>query len=185
VILDNLLAQRKAVPMIIVMPNGYPSNVGDGGSDRGVETTGKELMNEVIPLIERNYRAMNGRESRAIAGVSMGGSQAFLTGLRNLDEFAWVAEFSSGVIADVDFRLEKAVPGFLEDPAAANKRLRLLFLSCGTEDPRYAGHLDLLDTLKQHGIRHEWHSSSGAHEWKVWRHSLAELVQKLFQPMKG
>ena len=112
----------------------------------------------------------------------MGGGQAFLTGLRNLDKFAWVAEFSSGNISDVDFQLEKAVPGFLDDPASTNKRLRLLFLSCGTEDSRYQGQLDLVDTLKKHNIRHMWYSTPGAHEWKVWRHSLAELLPRLFQP---
>ena len=182
VILDNLVARRKALPMIIVMPNGYASDLGDGASAEAVEATGKELMNEIIPMIEKNYRVLNGRDFRAIAGLSMGGGQAFLTGLRNLDKFAWVAEFSSGNISDVDFQLEKAVPGFLDDPASTNKRLRLLFLSCGTEDPRYQGQLDLVDTLKKHNIRHMWYSTPGAHEWKVWRHSLAELLPRLFQP---
>lgn len=181
VIADNLVAQRKALPMIIVMPNGYANNLGDGASAEAVEATGKELMNEIIPMIEKNYRVLNGRESRAIAGLSMGGGQAFLTGLRNLDKFAWVAEFSSGNISDVDFQLGKAAPGFLDDPASTNKRLRLLFLSCGTEDPRYQGQLDLVDTLKKHNIRHQWYSTPGAHEWKVWRHSLAELLPRLFQ----
>ena len=182
VIADNLVAQRKALPMIIVMPNGYANSLGDGASAEAVEATGKELMNEIIPMIEKNYRVLNGRESRAIAGLSMGGGQAFLTGLRNLDKFAWVAEFSSGNISDVDFKLEKAVPGFFDDPASMNKRLRLLFLSCGTEDPRYQGQLDLADALTKHNIRHQWYSTPGAHEWKVWRHSLAELLPRLFQP---
>ena len=185
VILENLIAKGKAVPMVIVMPNGYPSPHVEGSSDAGVEATGQELLREIIPLIEKHYRVKSGREHRGIAGLSMGAGQAFLTGLRNLDTFAWVGEFSSGKLSSVGFRLEEAVPGLLSDPAATNKRLRLLFLSCGSDDPRYPGHLDLVDTLKHHGIRHEWYSTPGWHEWKVWRHSLAEFLQKLFQPEKA
>lgn len=185
VILENLIAKGKAVPMVIVMPNGYPSSHADGSGEAGVEATGKELMQEIVPLIERQYRVKPGREYRGIAGLSMGGGQAFLTGLRNLDTFAWVGEFSSGAVSEADFRLEQAVPGLLSDPVATNTRLRLLFLSCGSEDARYLGHLDLVDKLKKYGIRHEWYSTPGNHEWKVWRHSLAELLQKLFQPEKA
>ena len=184
VILDNLLVQRKATAMIIVMPNGYPGLLGEGTTDAAIVETGKELMNDIIPFVEKNYRVLADRESRAIAGLSMGGGQAFLTGLQNLDKFAWVAEFSSGRISDKNFDFEKAVPGFLSNATASNRQLRLLFLSCGTEDPRYPGQLDLVDALKKHNIRYEWFSTPGAHEWKVWRHSLAELLPKLFQPTK-
>ena len=185
VILENLIARGKAVPMVIVMPNGYPSSSGDGSGEAGVEATGKELMQEIIPLVEKQYRVKPGREHRAIAGLSMGAGQAFLTGLRNLGTFAWIGEFSSGAVSGADFRLEQAVPGLLSDPVATNKKLRLLFLSCGSEDARYPGHLDLVDKLKKYGVRHEWFITPGRHEWKVWRHSLAELLQKLFQPDKA
>jgi enterochelin esterase-like enzyme len=181
-ILDNLLARRGAVPMLIVMPNGYPSSDDTGNSEVGLEATSRELISEIVPFIEKNYRARSGPESRAVAGFSMGATQAFFEGLRHLDTFAWVAAISSGAVADADFSFEKAVPGFLESPTA-RKALRLLFLSCGTEDPRYPGHLDVIETLKRHGVPYEWYSTDGAHEWKVGRHALAALLPQLFQPV--
>jgi enterochelin esterase-like enzyme len=121
----------------------------------------------VIPLVEKNYRVIADREHRAIAGLSMGGGQAFTSGLKNLDSFAWVAEFSSGLISEAGFDLDKHLPGFLADPAAVNRKLKLLFLGCGSEDPRMPGQLNLADELKERGIRHEFHSTPGAHEWNV------------------
>ena len=182
VILDNLIAQRKATPMIIVMPNGDTDGTWGGGSSaEGIEMLGKELMTDIMPMIERNYRVAPGRENRAITGLSMGGGQAFTIGLKNMDKFAWVGEFSSGLVSDTEFRLDKHLPGFLDHPDDVNRQLRLLFLSCGTEDPRYPGQLDLADNLKSHGIRYVWYPTPGVHQWKVWRHALAEFAQKVFQ----
>lgn len=186
VILDNLVAEGRALPMLIVMPNGYPE-----GNDRGAgpppgfggeDATSTELLEVIIPLIERNYRVLSDPAQRAIAGLSMGGGQAFFTGLNHPDRFAWVAAFSSGAVGNKNFDVSAAIPGFIGNPAAANARLRLLFLTCGTEDNRHAGHLQIVETLKKHGIHHEWHSLPGGHEWKVWRHSLAALLPMLFQP---
>lgn len=183
VILENLLAQGKAVPMLIVMPNGDTDGTWAGGSGpEAMKVLGQELMSDIMPLIEQKYRTLPGRENRAITGLSMGGGQAFTIGLRNLKEFAWVGEFSSGLVSDNQFRLEQHLPGFLDQPKTINQQLRLLFLSCGTEDPRYNGQLNLTDVLKQHGIEYVWYSTPGAHEWKVWRHSLAEFLQRVFQP---
>jgi len=182
VILDNLIAQHKAVPMIVVMPNGDTDGTWAGGSSpEGIELLGRELLADITPLIEKTYRTAPGRDSRAIAGLSMGGGQAFTIGLKRLDQFAWVGEFSSGLISDTDFRLDRHLPGFLDHPDEVNRRLKLLFLSCGTEDPRYPGQLDLMDVLKQHHIRYVWYPTPGVHEWKVWRHALHEFAQKLFQ----
>ncbi len=182
VILDNLLARRKARPMLIVMTNGMTDDTWSGGSSpEGIETLSKELFADVIPLVEKNYRVLAGREHRAIAGLSMGGGQAFTIGLKNLDTFAWVGEFSSGLISEAGFDLDKHLPGFLADPAAVNRKLRLLFLGCGSEDPRMPGQLNLADELKEHGIHREFRSTPGAHEWKVWRHLLAEFLQEIFQ----
>src|SRR5689334_16723310 len=111
----------------------------------------------------------------------MGGGQAFTIGLRNPDQFAWVGEFSSGLISDADFRLSKHIPGLLENPAETNRRLKLLYLSCGTEDPRINGQLNLVDELKSHEIRHVWYPTPGVHEWKVWRHALADFLQRTFR----
>lgn len=182
VILDNLLAQGKAKPMLIVMTNGMTDGSWAGGSSaQGMEMLSQELFADVIPLVERNYRVLGNRENRAITGLSMGGGQAFTIGLRRLDAFAWVGEFSSGLVSEVGFDVEKQVPGLLKDPEAVNRKLKLFWLSCGTEDPRFPGQLDLSDLFKKHGIRHEFHSTPGAHEWKVWRHLLAEFLPRLFQ----
>ena len=157
VILDNLIAEHKAVPMLIVMPNGDTDGSWAGGSSpEGIEILTQELLTDIVPMIEKNYRTAPGRENRAITGLSMGGGQAFTMGLKHLDMFAWVGEFSSGLVSDTEFHLDKYLPGFLEDPKAANSKLRLLYLSCGTNDPRYPGQLDLADLLKAHDIHYVW-----------------------------
>ena len=182
VILDNLIAQHKAAPMIIVMPNGDTDGSWAGGSSpEGIEMLGRELLTDIIPMIDKAYRVAPGRENRAISGLSMGGGQSFTMGLKHMDLFAWVGEFSSGLVSDTEFQLEKYLPGFLDHPDDVNHKLRLLFLSCGTEDPRLPGQLDLADKLKQHNIRYVWYPTPGVHEWKVWRHALAEFAPKLFQ----
>jgi enterochelin esterase family protein len=182
VILENLIAQKKSVPMLIVMTNGDTDRSWAGGSsDQAMDTLGRELFTDVMPIIEKNYRVIPNRENRAIAGLSMGGGQAFTIGLRNPDRFAWVAEFSSGLLSANTFKLSQHIPGLLEKPAAANQRLKLLYLSCGTEDPRINGHLDLVDTLKAAKVNAVWFPTPGVLEWKVWRHALADLMPRLFQ----
>jgi enterochelin esterase-like enzyme len=171
--------------MIIVMPNGDTDGSWAGGSSpEGIEMLTQELLKDIIPMIDRTYRVAPGRENRAITGLSMGGGQAFTMGLKHMDLFAWVGEFSSGLVSDTEFHLDKYLPGFLDHPDDINRKLKLLFLSCGTEDPRYLGQLDLVDTLKQHDIRHVWYPTPGVHEWKVWRHGLAEFAQKVFQEVR-
>jgi enterochelin esterase-like enzyme len=168
---------------LIVMPNGDTDGTwGGGSSPQGMELLAKELMADIIPLVEKNYRVLPGRENRAITGLSMGGGQAFTIGLKNLDKFAWVGQFSSGLVSDRNFDLAKHLPGFLDDPASVNGKLRMLFMSCGAEDPRINGQLNLTDLLKENGIRFVWFETPGAHEWKVWRHSLALFLEKVFQP---
>jgi enterochelin esterase-like enzyme len=182
VILENLIAQKRTVPMMIVMSNGDTDGSWGGGSGpEGIEMLGKELLVDIVPMVEKNYRVMPGRENRAIAGLSMGGGQAFTIGLKHLESFAWVGEFSSGLVSDNQFDLAKHLPGFLDDAPGENRKLRLLFLSCGEEDPRMPGQLNLVDLLKEHGIKYVWYSSPGAHEWKVWRHSLAEFLSRIFR----
>jgi enterochelin esterase family protein len=182
VILENLLAQGKAVPMLIVMTNGDTDNTWLGGSSpQAIELLAKELLGDVIPLIEKTYRVLPGRDDRAITGLSMGGGQAFTIGLKNLETFAWVGQFSSGLVSDAEFNLEKHLPGFLSDASGVNQKLKFFFLGCGTEDPRYQGQLDLSAVLKKHGIRHQFFSTPGGHEWRVWRHLLADFLQRVFK----
>ena len=180
VILENLIAEHKAVPMIIVMTYGE-SNASGGATPEGIERLGKELLDDVIPVVEKNYRVIRGRDDRAIAGLSMGGGQAFTIGLKHLDLFAWVGEFSSGLLSDADFKIEKYLPNLVADAPSFNKKLKLLFLSCGTEDPRLPGQLDLMDDFTRYKVGYEWYTTPGAHEWKVWRHSLRAFLPKLFQ----
>jgi enterochelin esterase family protein len=176
---ENLLAQHQTVPMLVVMP--YGDTPGDATALDAIEAFGKELFGDVFPVVEKNYRVEANRENRAIAGLSMGGGQSFTLGLRNPDKFAWVGEFSSGAFTAKGFDLEKQVPGFLDNPASVNRELKLLFLGCGTEDPRYEAHSRLVELLKKNKIRHEFHTSPGEHEWRVWRHLLAEFMPKLFR----
>jgi enterochelin esterase-like enzyme len=182
IILDNLIAQHRALPMIIVMPNGDTDGSWLGGSSaQGIELLGEELFTDIIPMIEKTYRVAVGRNSRAITGLSMGGGQAFTIGLKHMDQFAWVGEFSSGLVSDTTFKLDQHLPGFLNHPDEVNKKLKLLYLSCGTEDPRYQGQLDLGDLLRQHNIKYVWYPTPGVHEWKVWRHALYDFAPRLFQ----
>ena len=176
---ENLLAGRKTVPMLVVMP--YGDTPGDATTLDSIEAFGGELFGDVFPIVERNYRVEANRENRAITGFSMGGGQSFTLGLRNLDKFAWVGEFSSGAFGLEGFDLEKQVPGFLRNPATVNRELKLLFLGCGTEDPRYEAHSRLSGLLEKNGIRHEFHGLPGEHEWRVWRRLLAEFMPKLFR----
>ena len=177
---ENLLAQHKATPMVIVMP--YGDIPGDATALPAIETFGNELFNDVFPLVEKDYHVRTDRDGRAIGGVSMGAGQAFTLGLRHMDKFAWVTEFSVGAFLSPKFDMDKQVPGFLENPKADNRKLKLLFLSVGTEDTRYPGLVKVDKLLTQAGIHHEVHTTPGEHEWKVWRHLLVVAMPELFQP---
>lgn len=197
IILDNLIAQNKAVPMIIVMPNNVTGTPAAGvtAPPVPVPATGlgganypmlkKELLEEIIPFVAKNYRTIENRESRAIAGLSAGGGTTLNVGLNSLDSFAWVAEFSSGIFGGNagagEFDMEKMVPGFYQDPAAINKKLKLFYMSVGTEDPRLPFQKKALAEFQSHQIKVSFTTFPGAHEWKVWRHSLADVAPKLFR----
>jgi enterochelin esterase family protein len=194
VILDNLIAQKKAVPMIIVIPNGDVGGPGPsaapGAPPSGVgmqryDIIEKEIVSDIIPLIERRYRTLSNRQNRAIAGLSAGGGISINVGLKRLDLFAWVGEFSSGMFGGVGgyapFDVEKISPGFLKDPAATNKRLKLLYFSCGEQDPRMPFQTKTAESLREQKIALTFRSFPGVHEWKVWRHSLADMAPLLFR----
>jgi len=198
VILDNLIAQKKAVPMLIVMPNNVPgtpapgvtapagvSPIPTGAGGANYPMLKRELIEEIIPFVFKHYRTIENRENRAIAGLSAGGGTTLNVGLASLDQFAWIAEFSSGIFGGVagygQFDIEKISPGFYKDPAATNKKLKLFYMSCGTEDPRLPFQKKALAEFQGHKINVTFASFPGAHEWKVWRHSLADLAPKLFR----
>ncbi|MES2278104.1 MAG: alpha/beta hydrolase-fold protein [Bacteroidota bacterium] len=181
VILENLVAQGKAVPMIVVMPNGLTNSTWAGGSTpEAMKLLEQEMLNDIIPYVEKNYRVLPGRNNRAITGLSMGGGQAFVMGLRNLDKFAWVGEFSAGLLSDIDFKIDETLPNIV-NASYLNPKLKLLWIGCGTDDPRYPGHLDIETLLKKRGINNEFHDAPGGHEWKVWRVELEGFMQKIFK----
>ena len=185
VILDNLIAQGKAKPMIVVMPLGYGTmeiiTLGWGAwshtdvRDKNFSNFRQALLTEVMPKVESEYRIAKDRNSRAIAGLSMGGSESLLTGLNNLDQFAWVGAFSSGGIPD-DF--EKDFPGL---DAKANQHLHLLWIACGTEDHLITVNRNLREWLKSKGVQPTEIETPGMHTWMVWRRNLAEFAGLLFR----
>lgn len=178
IIMENLVAEKRAVPMIIVMTNGLTDGSWAGGSTKeGMNALEQELIDDIIPLVDKNFHTLSNAAGRAIAGLSMGGGQAYIIGLKNPDKFAWVGEFSSGLLSDAQFDIAERVPGGY----AHASTLRLLFIGCGKDDPRYPGHMALDRQLTEKGIRHESYVVPGGHEWKVWREELAAFMTKLFK----
>ncbi len=184
IILDNLIAHGKAKPMIVVMPLGYGTmemiRIGWGVwdhhdvRDQNFSKFREALLTEVMPKVENEYRIAKDRNSRAIAGLSMGGSESLLTGLNNLDKFAWIGAFSSGGIPD---EFEKDFPGL---DAKANQQIRLLWIACGTEDRLITVNRNLREWLKTKGVQHTDIETPGMHTWMVWRRNLSEFVPLLF-----
>src|SRR5690606_11865024 len=156
ILLENLVNAQKAVPMIVVMTNGMTDGTWAGGSSKeAMEILEEELLMDVIPLVEQTYRTKPGKENRAIAGLSMGGGQAYVMGLRNLDKFSWIGEFSSGLLSDTSFDINERAPDILEHPAKINDQLYVLWIGCGKDDDRYQGHLAFHSDLMTRGINHE------------------------------
>jgi enterochelin esterase-like enzyme len=203
VILDNLVAQGRAKPMIVVMPNAYwseiasldlagqrtapPPGVGASGGPAAApsyDNNVKDIVDDLVPFVERHFRTMPGPENRAIAGLSMGSEITANVGLRRPDVFGSVALLSAGLFRKTPggtAAIEAIVPGFLADPEATNKKLRLLFFSCGTEDARIEALKKTWDDLSAHKINFVSKTYPGEHEWRVWRHSLADLAPLLFR----
>jgi enterochelin esterase-like enzyme len=204
VILDNLIAEKKIVPMIVVFPNGdaSPKNPleGEAGARRGMGGFGggmgggrggrgggiggfggwgtpftDDLTKDIIPYIESNYSAYTDREHRAITGLSMGGGQALNIGLTNLDKFAWVGGFSS---APNTGSVDQLVP----EPETTTEKLKLLWVGCGDQDNvvgqiPYNFHLG----LKEKEVPHIWHvDEGGGHDFNVWKNNLYLFTQKIF-----
>lgn len=188
-IIDNQLAEGKAVPMLIVMANEYiHDDIGDGYNTESTNSFfdqyGDELKNSIIPFIESRYRTLPGSEFRAIAGLSMGGGISFRLGIRNTDTFGWVGVFSTSLFKGSDgkiFDAEKQAPGILSDSDKYNKRLKLLYISSGEQDPSYQYTISSVQAFRNAGLKLEFHSFPGVHEWKVWRNALCDFTGRLFQ----
>ena len=188
-IMDNLIAAGKAVPMIVVSSNSnvHSRNGGMGGgySWQGMQTFRSELIENVIPFVEKTYRVKKDRKNRAMCGLSMGGGQSFYIGLRDPEVFANVGVFSTGMFGGIQgassFDLEKEVPGMLTDTKTFNSQFDIFFLSCGEQDPRIEYTRSIVKKMRDGGVKVRFNSYPGDHEWQVWRKSLYEFAQYLFK----
>jgi enterochelin esterase family protein len=182
VILDNLIAQGKAKPMIVVMPLAYGTMKILGAFDNSelrdanFQKFSETLLTEVMPRVEREYRTIKDRNARAIAGFSLGGSESLLTGLNHLDKFSWIGSFSGARGIPEEF--QKDFPSL---NAKANEQLHLLWVSCGTEDYRLAMDRNLREWLKAKGVKVTEIETPGSHTMMVGRRNLAEFAPLLFQ----
>jgi enterochelin esterase-like enzyme len=183
VILDNLYADKRIAPMIVVMPNGRAmkddratGNVFDSVKVQAFSTFEKDLLNDLIPFIEKNYPVNKHRTYRAIAGLSMGGGQSLNFGLSNLDKFAWVGGFSSAPNT-------KAPEVLVPDPLKAKEQLNLLWISCGIDDNLMSFSQRTHEYLELHKVPHVFYVEPGAHDFEVWKNDLFMFSQLLFKPV--
>lgn len=182
VILDNLYADKKIQPMIVVLPNGRAmkddrsvGNIMDRDKVQAFATFEKDLLNDLIPSVEKKYSVLKDRESRAIAGLSMGGGQSLNFGLGNLDKFAWVGGFSSAPNTKTP---QELVP----DPAKAKSMLKLLWISCGDKDNLITFSKRTHDYLKGFQVPHIYMVEVGGyHDFKVWKRNLYMFSQLIFK----
>ncbi|HSP69950.1 MAG TPA: alpha/beta hydrolase-fold protein [Bryobacteraceae bacterium] len=184
-ILDNLIAEGRAKPMIIVMPYGRAGQSTTFGpapvvvpEDQKNLTFPNDVVPDVIDFAEKNYRITPGADNRAIAGLSMGGNQTLIIGLNHLDLFHYVGAFSPVIMnanADQDFR------SLLNDPAAANKKLKVFNIYIGKEDTLYTSNVSFHKLLDQHQIKHLFTETEGAHVWWNWRDYLVDYAPRLFR----
>lgn len=204
-ILDNLIAQNKAVPMIVVSPLGYGTSQGPAGG-RGPENLigyAKILLEEVMPMVDKAYNVSKNREQHAIAGLSMGGAETLYVGLNHLDKFAWIGAFSSAPML-FPAAASAAPPASATgggrgapqpmDPAVfaktfptldakANSQIRMLWIVCGTADGLIGVNRQFKDWLKSKGVQFtEQEVPDMAHVWPLWRQNLTDMAPRLFQP---
>ncbi len=200
-IFDNLIASGKAKPMIVVMPAGH-TNAGGGG--RGAAAAGgapprdefvADFVSDVMPYVEKHYRVVADRAHRAIAGLSMGGSQTLNIAVPHLDKFAFVGVYSSGLLGGGRGRGAAPAPGTVAPPfgaaweqqhlatldnAAAKKGLKLLWFATGVDDGLMPSTKSTVDLLKKHGFAPVFKETPGGHTWLVWRSYLIEFMPQLF-----
>jgi enterochelin esterase family protein len=180
-ILDNLIAEGKARPMIVVMPYGraradvYLAPFGQTSADpEGFE---KDLLGDVLPFVEKMYRISAKPVDRAIAGLSMGGGQALRIGLRHLDKFHSIGAFSAAARGNPEEQFKEA----FADPDATNKKLKMFYIACGKTDSLFAGSRALDEALTAKQIKHTFVASEEGHVWRNWRNYLAEFTPMLFK----
>lgn len=182
-ILDNLIAAKEAVPMIVVMPFGHAHPFGVAravGSDQisNTELFERYLLTDVMPTIEGKYRIAAKRDQRAIAGFSMGGEQALAIGFAHMDLFASIGALSPSMPRELSSRWAAAI----NDSKGTNAAMKKIWIGCGRQDP---GHLDasrrIAETLEKHQVRHIYRETEGAHNYALWQQHMIELVPLLFR----
>lgn len=183
IILDNLYADKKIQPMIVVMPNGRAmkddratGNIMAPDKIQAFTTFEKDLLKDLIPFIEKKYPTLKDRENRAIAGLSMGGGQSLNFGLGNLDKFAWIGGFSSAPNTKMP---EELMP----NPNDAKKKIKLLWISCGIDDELIYNSTRTHEYLVKNEVPHIYYIEPGVHDFKVWKNGLYMFTQFLFKPV--
>lgn len=184
VIFDNLYAEGKMEPMLVIMPNGRAMEDDRAGGnvmapDRvaAFSTFEKDLLDDLIPFVEKQFPVIKDREHRAIFGLSMGGGQALNFGLGHIDTFAWVGGFSSAPNTKMPQEL-------LPVPKEAKDKLKLLWISCGDQDGLLNISKRTHEYLSEHGVPHIYYLESGGHDFNVWRNDLYNVSQLLFKDKK-
>ena len=189
IIIDNLIAEGKAKPMIVVIANGnVTTGKGQGGYSTAAMAAFKEEMTKnIVPFIDNNFRTLTNVQNRALCGLSMGGGQSFYVGLGSLDCFSAVGIFSSGIFGGInnptgkEFDAEKEIPGLLSQSKSFNEKLKLFYISVGEQDPRFEFTKKALKKFQDSGLKVEFNSFPGDHEWQVWRKSLNDFAQRVFK----
>ena len=187
IILDNLIAESKTKPMIVVIANGNVSAGGGGYSSAAMASFKTEVTENIVSFIDKNFRTLANAKNRAICGLSMGGGQSFYVGLQSLDVFGSVGIFSSGIFGGIrnpsgsTFDAEKEIPGLLSKSGEFNKKLDLFYISCGEQDMRIEHTKKAVETMKKSGLEVEFNSFPGDHEWQVWRKSLHDFASRVFK----
>jgi enterochelin esterase family protein len=214
-IMDNLIAARKARPMLVVMPAGHTSSSRFGARGAAPAATGapaapprdefsEDFLTDIMPYVEKNYRVLAGRPNRAIAGLSMGGSQTLNVSFSRLDSFAYIGVFSSGILgggrgaraATPPAAAAPAAPAAAAPPPSAaweqqrlavlddvrlKKGLKLIWFSTGVDDFLIANSRSTVEMLRKHGFQVDYKESPGAHTWLNWRNYLLEFAPQLFR----
>jgi len=181
-ILDNLIAEKKAKPMLIVMVDGNLSTGLSGFNERALQTFENEVKQTVIPFIESNYRVAGGAENRALAGLSMGGLQTLYAGIKNTDQFAYLGVFSSGWWANQPDLSNPQYDFMKTNAATINKNLKSFWISMGgKEDIAYANCKIMLGKFDELGVKYTYSEYPGGHTWPVWRNNLYNFAQVLFK----
>ena len=185
VILDNLYADKKLVPMVVVMPNGRAVKPGERPANKfaGYDAFGKDLLGDVLPYAEEHYPVQADREHRALAGLSMGGLQTLDIGLPNLDKFASLGVFSSGWFPPNREKFETENQGLLKDPGTTQK-LKLFWIANGKKDIAYQNNRAMLAMFDRYGVRYAYSEGRGGHSWDSWRNHLYVFAPLLFREAK-